>query len=178
MRLTLLVAFCISNAVCYSQNSDIKNIRNHYVEINGLIEKCNKEGECALYQNTIKINSNNGSWRAVGRYSKNITFWYEDDPKLCDECGENGIGVLRKIEIEEQSGVYKFNYELIFEKGNLIFYYSKNGNEYRYYFKKSMLIRYMENSEIITKDKIQSSTIETIKKEGRRLQQLFLLCHQ
>ncbi len=178
MRLTLLVIWCIASTICYSQNSDIKNIQYHYKEISDLIEKCRKEEECGLYQNTIKINSKNGYWRAVGIYSKNITFWYNDDPKLCDECGENGIGVLRKIEIEEWSGVYKFNYELLFEKGNLIFYYLKNSNEYRYYFKESMLIRYMENSEIFTKDKIQNSTIETIKKQGRRLQQLFLLCHQ
>ncbi|MBN4065931.1 hypothetical protein JYT51_01200 [Candidatus Amoebophilus asiaticus] len=178
MKLTLLVTLCITNAICYSQNSVIENIRNHYKEISDLIEKCRKEKECDLYQNTIEINSMNGSWRGVGTYSKNITFWYNDDPKLCDECGENGIEVLRKIEIEEWSGVYKFNYELIFDKGSIIFYYLKNTNEYRYYFKESMLIKCMENSEIITKDKIQNSTIEKIKKQGRSLQQLFLLCHQ
>lgn len=178
MKLTLLVVLCIANVICYSQNSDIENIRNHYKEVNDLIEECRKEEECNLYQNMIKINSNNGSWRGIGKYTKNITFWYNDSPKLCDECGKNGIGVLKKIEIEEWSGIYKFNYELIFDKGDMIFYYLKKEDEYRYYFKEAILIRYMENSEVMPKDKIQNPTIESVKKKGKMLQQLFLLCHQ
>jgi len=175
--MSILVAFCTLNSICYGQ-SDINNIRNQYGEINDLIEQCRNKEVCALYQNTLEINSGNGSWRAVGTYSKNVTFWYNDDPDLCDECGENGIGVLRKIEIEEWSGVYKSSYEFLFSKGELIFYYLKNSDEYRYYFKNTMLIRYQENSLIISIDGIENSTVERIQKQGGTLQQLFLLSLQ
>ena len=100
--LTITICSCIT-IFCFGQSNLITEIRNHYNDVNKLIINCQKSNEnsaaCELYKNEISINSDNLTWPGSGKYTKKIIFWYDYPPGNCDECGENGINVLLKIEI-------------------------------------------------------------------------------
>ncbi len=135
---------------CFAQTDALSSIRNYYSNINAQIKTCATDFECGLYANEVLVNTRNNSWSAVGQYKKKIIFWYNDYPQHCDECGENGINVLQKIEIQEQSSVNDV-YEIMFKNGERIFYYRKktglDNSEHCYYFINNELISYMEKPE-------------------------------
>lgn len=108
-----IICLCIIN-FCFGQSNLINAIRDHYNNVNQLINDCQKSSEnneeCALYKNEISINSDNLTWPGSGQYSKKIVFWYDYPPGNCDECGEKGINVLKKIEITELVSIYRYTY--------------------------------------------------------------------
>lgn len=174
MKWCLLLALTLLTYNSEAQTEAIEKIRTHYSGVSVLIKDCVDENDCGLYQNELVINGLHGAWRGSGSYSKVITFWYNDTPRHCDECGRNGIKVLQKIEIQENSAAYIYEYELLFDKGELVFYYKTGGDEdisYRYYFKDEKLIRYMKDQSIISIDEI---VYGHLLEEGNKLQFLFL----
>jgi hypothetical protein len=171
MKFLVVLLMVVLSTESFSQNEDVDYIRNLYKRVSEQIRLCNESETCYLYQNNLNFNTLGGEWRAVGNYSKKIIFWYTDDPTHCDECGQEGMDVLKKIEIEEISGLYPYHYELLFDKGNLVFYFLRGESEYRYYFRNSTLIRYMEGQQISTD--FDDSTIQNLKHHSQKLKGLF-----
>ncbi|MCR9249957.1 MAG: hypothetical protein NXI20_06010 [bacterium] len=160
----------------FSQNSDIDAIRTHYTEIGKKSGNC--EMDC-LYLNELKVNANDQPWRAVGNYEKTIQFWYNDDPKQCDECGTDGENVLIKVVIDESGSSYSIHQEYLYLEGDLIFHYhiSEDENakeEYRYYFKDQILIKMMEGQEVINLRNLESAAYDNVQLNSRLLQKQFL----
>ena len=151
---------------------DIQHIRSVYQDIAEQIEACTSPEDCSLYKNTLVMNEMGASWRAVGNFSKTISFWYDDDPFNCDDCEDRGAEVLRKVTIEEVSGMAEYYSEYLYENGQLIFYFSRyEEEELRLYFNDEQLIRYMEGQDIKTDSSDQQSLV---KSEAKRYQQLFI----
>ena len=129
---------------------DLQTIRSWYKQVNDGIKLCiEKSPECSWYQNELIINKDMLGWRAVGNYKKTVNFWYDDDPAKCDECGEEGLGVLKKVEVKVDSE-YKTWMEFLFKEGKLIFFYYKyeRGEEQqqlRFYFREGILIEHKES---------------------------------
>lgn len=160
----------------FSQSSDIEAIRTHYTEIGKQSKDC--EIGC-LYLNELKVNANDQPWRAVGNYEKTIQFWFDDDPKQCDECGTNGENVLMKVVIDESGSSYSIHQEYLYLDGDLIFHYhvSEDENakeEYRYYFKDQILIKMMEGQEVINLVNLESAAYDYVQANSRSLQKQFL----
>ena len=171
--LLLLVLILFANSL-EAQTEEIKKIRSHYSSVGALVKECIDANECELYQNELVINGLHGEWRGSGSFKKVIRFWYNDIPTHCDECGRKGINVLQKIEIQETSAGYIYEYELLFDKGELVFYYQTGGDEelsFRYYFKDEKLIRHMKDQSIISTEDIAYGQLL---REGDELQLLFL----
>lgn len=158
----------------------ISVIRAHYKRISTQASDCKKNTEnCQLYNNIYTINAGDQEWRAVGQYKKETTFWYDDSPRHCDECGENGIYTLKLISSTTTSGLITSYQEWLFKKGNLIFYYLKNTGEYesefRYYYEGGVLIRYIENGEQFEGNEASAKDLDKIKNKAGNLQKSFLL---
>jgi hypothetical protein len=72
----------VSGAV---QDDEIRLIRELYSRTNESIRlaQAKKSGEVApLYCNETVTNRYDGSWRAVGNYSRKAAFWYSDQPEF------------------------------------------------------------------------------------------------
>ena len=172
MKKLIFALLLITQYQAFPQESEIQAIRKIYSETQNWIKECTTPENCSLYKNALVINEIGSEWRAVGNFSKTISFWYTDDAANCDDCGLEGRNVLRKIIVEEVSGIREYYYEYLYFEGELIFHYMKDPEqEYRYYFFDEFLIRYMEDQEI-TDDTSQSESI--VKSEGKRLMELFL----
>ncbi len=165
----------------YGQDDKLKNIRTLYAETNEKIVKSklpNEEGWGNLYSNELVINSNNGSWRAVGNYSNKIVFWYTDQPGFQEEQNKSELSVLIKTEINTTASVGQYHEEYLYDDGKLVFYYKTSSygdepkQEWRYYFVEGKLFRYQENQELI-KDFSKSGATDVLKK-SESLQKLFI----
>ena len=175
MKKYFLSFILMSPVLIYAQS--IQEIRSHYKAIADLIADC--ESECSLYKNELIVNSNNGSWRAVGTYSKSVEFWYTDDPTKCDECVLGGLSVLEKVVVREAGSTYKSLTELLFKNGVLIFCYRKNEdeeglNEQRFYFEKGTLIRYQLNGDVLTPSASDEGMNRYIARQSDGYQKVFL----
>ena len=160
----------------------IDDIRAYYKTIGEQINACKKEGNgenCALYSNLSITNTGGQTWRASGNYKKEVQFWYDDSPRLCDECGEGGINVLKKVICSEQSGLTTSYKEWLFKDGKLIFYYIKSSGEqneeYRYYYQNDVLIKHIESGNTMNGDDAAKKYKEFILQKAKNLQQQFLL---
>jgi hypothetical protein len=172
--LFLLVCFAIVNG----QDDKLKKIRQLYSDTNDKIAKSKLPGEEGwgnLYSTEVIVNSNNGSWRAVGNYANKIIFWYYDQPGFQEDENKSDLVVLVKIEIYTSAAAGKYNEEYLYDDGKLVFYY-KNSNqpemEVRYYFWNEKLFRFQENQEIIKE--ISQIDPSDIKDKSLKLQKLFL----
>lgn len=132
------------------QDDDIRLIRELYSRTNESIRlaRANKNGEAApLYCNETVTNRYDGSWRAVGNYSRKAAFWYSDQPEFARRQNAPAESVLVKVEVQETAAVRLVAEEYLFDKGELVFYFrrSKAGDstpvEERFYFHGKTLIR-------------------------------------
>ncbi len=167
----------------YAQEDAIKSIRSHYKNIGKQITACKNTKEnaaCALYCNTNLTNSGNNQWRGSGNYKKEVQFWYTDSPKSCDECGEDGVNVLKKVISSEQAGTAVYYKEFLYDKGKLVFYYIKistkqQEEEYRYYYQNGVLIRHIESGNAMDGKEAAKKYKELILQKSKLLQKEFLL---
>jgi len=172
----LIASVCFS--AVFSQDDDIASIRKIYQSTNELIAVSKTQEGGGLYSNEITVNSNNGSWRAVGNYSKKSVFWYSDDPAQYVQVNENSTesGALVKAEISSEAAAsMKFYTEYLFDNDQLIFIYKvedayEGKIEYRYYLKDEQVIRYMINQE--TSAGLPDS--EDLIKEANEIKRIFL----
>ena len=166
-----------------SQEEAINNIRKHYKKIGDQIKECKKEnnkGLCSLYNNINLTNSGNQQWRSSGNYKKEVQFWYNDSPWNCDECGEDGINVLKKVVSSEQAGLTITYKEWLFKGGKLIFYFVKilgenQTEEYRYYYQNDILIKHIEGGNAMNGEEAAKRFKEVILQKAKNLQKEFLL---
>lgn len=161
----------------------ISNIRSHYKVYTKQITNCKAQSEnCVLYSNTLMLNSGKQHWRAVENYNKEITFWYDDSPEHCYECGKNGINSLKFVSSSAISGTSKIYNEWLFKEGMLVFHYLKIDGEYpseiRYYFDDNILIRYIENGEQTNGSAAHAKDTDNIKNKAQQLQKSFLLAFE
>ncbi len=178
--LSVLTFFLAGSFYVHAQN-EVSEIRSYYNTIGKQIIQCKTDKEnCQLYSNLNITNTGNLSWRASGTYKKEVQFWYNDSPRNCEECGKEGINVLKKVMSSEIAGLYTTYKEWLYKDGKLIFYYIKTTGEkteeYRYYYQDDSLIKHLETGNTIKSDdksiKIYS---EMILQKAKILQQQFLL---
>lgn len=80
-------------------------------EIEQKIAQCKSEDEdsssyCGVYKTTIVVNENRQQWRAVGNYEKNITFWFNDQPRFVKMSDLPSSAALLKVTVEEELAIY------------------------------------------------------------------------
>jgi hypothetical protein len=133
-----------------SQDDEIRLIRELYARANESIRlaRAKQAGEAApLFCNEVVTNRYDGSWRAVGNYSRKAAYWYSDQPEFARYQNAPEESVLIKVEVQETAAVRSLADEYLFDKGELVFYYrsSKAGEsnpvEERLYFRGGKLIR-------------------------------------
>ena len=145
----LLLAFTLNTA--FAQDEDVKYIKNQYYDIVNQITESRKQGyEGSLYCNTMELNKFGKAWRAVGLFNEKVEIWYDDDPRH-EEDGKPG-NTLKMIVVTGESSVYTYYKEFLFDKGELIFSFSKfsaenDSDELRLYFKGSKLIKRVATQE-------------------------------
>lgn len=106
------------------------DIRKHYNDVNKRIEESIQQGfEGPLYQNQVVVNKNSKSWPAVGIYTETTDFWYDDPPDHLPAVERNPKNVLLKINISRKSSHLMTNEEYLYKDGNLLFFYSHEGEE-------------------------------------------------
>lgn len=159
---------------------DIQHIRKQYSQYTAQISDCQDTGdECSLYCNTQTTNSLNQVWRGVGEYKSETKFWYDDNPSHCDECGIDGINVLKMVTSETYSSLVSVHEEWLFSEGKLIFYYLKtideDTDEYRHYYEGDTLILYKENGISMAVREVSEKYLEGVKLKVDNLQKSFLL---
>ena len=132
------------------QDDEIRLIRELYARTNEAIRlaRAKEVGEAVpLYCNETVTNRYDGSWRAVGNYSRKAAFWYSDQPEFARYQNAPEESVLVKVEVQETAAVRSLAEEYLFDKGELVFYFrrSKAGEstpiEERFYFHGKKLIR-------------------------------------
>ena len=179
LPILLLLVFFYS-AIAYGQEDKLKKIKTLYADTNYKIAKSKLPGEEGwgnLYSTEINVNSNNGSWRAVGTYSNKIVFWYNDQPGFQQEENQLDWIVLEKIEINSLIAIGTMHEEYLYDKGQLVFCYKTTQygdvpkQEYRYYYWNGKLFRYQEDQ--VLKDLNFAKDKEVIDK-SIELQKLFL----
>ncbi|MBL4593376.1 MAG: hypothetical protein JKX68_06120 [Flavobacteriales bacterium] len=181
-KLLFILSLCISiNAT--AQEDAIKSIHTYYKTISKQIEACKKtkkDTSCLLYCNTNITNSGNNEWTGSGNYKKEVQFWYEDNPKQCDSCGENGVNVLKKVISSEQAGLTTYYKEFLYDDGKLTFYYIKitgeqQIEEYRYYYQNDILIKHIEIGNTMNGEEAAKRFKELILQKSKFLQKEFIL---
>jgi hypothetical protein len=132
------------------QDDEIRLIRDLYSRTNEAIRlaRAKEPGEGALlYCNEAVTNRYDGSWRAVGNYSRKVAYWYTDQPEFARYQNAPEESVLVKVEVQETAAIRILAEEYLFDKGELVFYFrrSKAGEsapvEERFYFQGKKLIR-------------------------------------
>jgi hypothetical protein len=132
------------------QDDEIRPIRELYARTNESIRLARAKetgGGAPLYCNEAVTNRYDGSWRAVGNYSRKAAYWYSDQPEFARPQNAPEESVLVKVEVRETAAVRSLAEEYLFDKGELVFYLrsSKAGEstpaEERLYFRGGKLIR-------------------------------------
>ncbi len=156
-----------------SQESDIIAIRKGYTVVSeGIFNN-------SYYKDELVVNTAGDGWRGSGYYKKKTRFFYEDDPRTCEECEGDPRIVLRRVDVDETVSLTEYHWEFYYETSALRFVYYKkendNADEKRYYFAKDgRLIRYLENKDILPKSKADTVFLDKLKQEANRLQALFV----
>jgi hypothetical protein len=182
IKIFFSISFSFLLAINVSAQSAIEDIRAHYKTIGKQIATCKQkkiDKPCSLYSNMCITNAGDLSWRASGNHKKEVQFWYEDSPRYCDECGKEGINVLKKVISSEQTGLTTTYKEWLYKAGNLIFYYIKisgeQTEEYRYYYQNDKLIKHIEAGNTLDGDEAAKIYGDVILQKGKSLQQQFLI---
>jgi hypothetical protein len=106
------------------------DIRKHYQEVNKQITSSIQEGyEGPLYNNHWVSNKYGKSWPAVGIYTENTDYWYNDDPYHILASERNPKNVLLKVNVTRKSAAMTTTEEYLYQNGKLIFYYTLEGEE-------------------------------------------------
>jgi hypothetical protein len=132
------------------QDAEIRLIRELYSKTNESIRlaRTKNSGEAGpLYCNEVVTNRFDGSWRAVGNYSRKAAFWYSDQPEFAPYQNAPEESVLVKVEVQETAAVRSLAEEYLFDKGELVFYFRRSKAvestpvEERFYFRGKTLLR-------------------------------------
>ena len=183
MKKLLFIFFACVTIAGTAQEDAINDIRTHYKIMEELIKACDKTSEsttCSLYNNINITNAGNEPWQVAGTYKKEVQFWYSDNPWKCDECGKDGIHVLKKVISSEQSGLTIIYKEFLFQNGKLVLYFvkilgEKTTEEYRYYYQNDILIEHLESGNTMNGEEAAKRYKEVILQKAKTLQEEFLL---
>lgn len=151
----LLLVMLLLSLKAFSQEPRIDAIRAYYQEVKS---QCSDSSEyIGFYHNQIITNVGNLQCRAVGTNQMVMDFWFSDMMNADDEENGDSINALCLLTIRSQVAAMSIYQEFLFKDGKLIFYFESNDNgseslEYRYYYDKGKLIRFMQGREIIGYD--------------------------
>jgi hypothetical protein len=172
-----MILCLFKTAVIEAEDPGVQEIKRFYAETAAAIALAQKGEAGGLYCNELTVNSRNGSWRAVGNYSKKVAFWYNDQPEFAVAENQGAETVLAKVEVRETAAVRSLYREFFFVNGRLLFFFRSErsgdepASEERIYFKDSKpvlrLIGQGKGSESIGTD--------AISREAQYWQKLFLL---
>ncbi len=134
-----------------AQEDPVSAIRALYARTQETIRlalQAEKEGGGAgLYATELVINSRKGPWRAVGTYSRAVTFWFTDQPEFAAAEGRAPESVLIKVDVRTAAAARTETEEFLFDEGKPVFYFRRapagGGKplETRYYWKGGQLFR-------------------------------------
>ncbi len=164
-------------AVIAAEDPGVQEIKKLYAETAAAITLAQKGEAGGLYCNELTVNSRNGSWRAVGNYSKKAAFWYSDQPEFAVAESQRAETVLAKVEVRETAAVRSLYREFFFVNGRLLFFFrsERNGDEpaseERIYFKDGKPLLRLLGQEKGS----ESIGTEAISREALHWQKLFLL---
>ncbi len=164
MRTAITFAICFIAAVGFAQHDKVLEIREKYKEIKSFINASDPDSIMfsGLHCDVLLRNTTNSMWRAVGNYNDTIEFWYTDLMEAANLDGNStndSAWALSFVSESEKAAGMSVYREWLFDNGALLFFFEKmNGYdeestwEYRYYFDKGKLIRFMNGSQIISLD--------------------------
>ncbi len=160
-RFILIILLMLVSFSTQSQ-SHIQQIRKWYQEVKKEISFSQKyKFEGSLYCDITEKNINRASWRAVGTYYSKVQFWYNDDPSLMQDAGENPRACLEMVIENTESSVNKYYIEYLYHNGELVFvFYKVNAEEMRFYYQNHKLIKQLgkiENYPPTAKEMIEKS---------------------
>ena len=188
-----IILLIISQIQLLGQDNYIQGIKDYYTQVTEAIKICQSSDEvdkmdCGFYKTELMVNPDAIAWRGSGSFSRKIEIWFDDDPKYCDECGKDGVGVVKKIIMDERSALNKYHYEFLYKNGKLIFHYEQQAvvgydgeekkKEYRYYIDEIGLGRYVDDQKTYDRGEIEQPVfekVEKIKERGSDFLELFLL---
>ncbi len=152
----------------YGDNSAVRNIRNQYNDIKKQI------GSRFLYHDRLDVNPENSPWPSLGNYRAVYDIYYrlkeinEEMPR--DKC-------VLLIRVHEEAAVHEITKEYLFNPGGeLIFYYTRDEKEQRFYFSGETLIAYAADDVLYENDAaahIDMRTVAFILKRAHTLAAFF-----
>lgn len=181
-NLIVLFLFAVSITVS-AQQDKVLEIRKIYQEVKTWVNASDPDSVMysGFHCDKVLRNTNNSQWRAVGNFSDTITFWYRDLMEAAMSEGntaEDSSWALALVTQNQNISVTSSYREWLFLDGQLIFAYEKmNGYdtetswEYRYYFNKGKLIRFMSGSQIISLDEDPAD----VRASAEEMKKLFVL---
>lgn len=172
-----LLLMLFSSLKVFSQEPRIDAIRQHYQEVKAL---CSDTLEYdGYYHDQVLTNVNDKPCRAVGNYQNVVDFWYGDlmDADQGEEGGDS-LNALYLVTVKTEIAGRNEYREFLFKDGKLIFYFeqSRNGEEtleYRFYYDRGKLFRFMQGNEIIGYDGDSQEPIVKAKGWQNLFMQLF-----
>ena len=145
--LNIILLILVFSVNSFSQEEDVKKIREEYVKYNKLISDYESEGLSYFPPRfSIKTIQNRP---ALGPVNFDFTYYYDENTNI-DEVDNPDLAktwaIIRKVVYTEGMPSYQDYKEILYdEKGELLFYYSKlTGNtcgEKRFYFQNGKLIK-------------------------------------
>lgn len=155
MKTSITILITILTLFNIHGDDPVKQIDAYKKEVSTLIKKCDGSTTCPIFSNEVIVNSNQSSWRRISDYERKITFWYDEDPTTCTNCGENGVNSLLKVTIDERTKASRLIQELLYKEGGLV-HYKKNETgkstgerSSSFYFNQKTLVQYTENGEVM-----------------------------
>ncbi len=166
----LIIISLVATSIKAQQNTDIQQIRKWYNTTKEQIEYSKKNKfEGSLYCDVMERNVNGASWRAVGNFYAKTQFWYNDDPSLMEDEGENHRACLEMIIDKTEASADKYYSEYLYHSGQLVFvFYKQNDETIRLYFKNKKLIKQ------IGEIKEYAPTVEDMQNQGENFMKTFL----
>ncbi len=165
-----------------AQEDPVAAIRALYTRTQEAIKlalQAEKEGgDAGLYATELVVNSHKGPWRAVGNYSRAVTFWFADQPEFAAAEGRSPESVLVKVDVRTVAAARMETEEFLFDDGKPVFYFRRAPSggekplETRYYWKGGQLVRSVSDPAAI--EPIEAPDAPAAARRAASLMKIFL----
>lgn len=179
------VVILLSAVGIFAQSTDktVESTNKRYVEIAEKARLCetdDDQGEYGeLFMNTLKVNSRNHQWRAVGIYGQTFKFFYKavenDEKRLYPD-------QLVFVRVERAQSNRKYAEEYLYSDAGVLMLYSQKAendgdvpSDRRVYFSGGKAVRIVEDSR--SRDRLNvkdAATVKAINAESLKISDMFL----
>ncbi|MBL8022205.1 MAG: hypothetical protein JNM27_21195 [Leptospirales bacterium] len=170
--LALLTVFGLTPLSARNEDPQIAGVRRLYQETNQkLVEMRQAPSESSIYQVELTVNSGEAQYPAVGTYKEITRFYYTFGDREKNPYPDR----LLKIEVKTIRAARTESAEYLFDtSGALVFCFSKDETELRYYFARGKILHVLRNE--ATLDLTNASTrqmVQSAQERARRLVDIF-----